>query len=449
MSASTSPEPHVVIIGGGFAGLACARGLKRAKVRVTLIDARNHHLFQPLLYQVATAALSAPDIAAPIRKLLARQANATVLHRRVLGIDLAARRVRFDGGELGYDHLVLATGAVNHYYGHPEWEAWAPGLKTIDDAFEIRRRVLGAFEEAELEPDPDLRRALLTFVVVGGGATGVELAGALSEIARRSLTRQFRHFDPADARVVLVEGGPRVLNGFPEELCEKARLRLERLGVEVRLGTRVQDIDADGVHTADGLIASRTVLWAAGVAAEGLSRGLGVALDRSGRIEVDAHLVPRRDDGSAVPGVLVCGDIAALTQDGRPVPGVAPAALQMGRYAAKSICSTLGRRRPDPFRYKDKGQLATIGRMAAVAAVGKARFAGALAWFLWVVVHILYLADFRNRVVVLFEWAWAWCSWSRPGRVILERGDRWPPPRAAPAAAPPAPRTGPKRSDSS
>jgi len=426
----TQDLPHVVIIGGGFAGLACARDLKKVKVRVTLIDARNHHLFQPLLYQVATAALSAPDIAAPIRKLLQRQQNATVLHRRVLTVDTHRKRVSFDGGELGYDHLIVAAGAVNHYYGHPEWEAWAPGLKTIDDAFEIRRRVLGAFEEAELEPDPVRRRELLTFAVVGAGATGVEMAGALSEIARRSLTKQFRHFDPEDARVVLVEGGPRVLNGFPEELCADAKRRLEKLGVEVRLNTRVELIDAHGVHTKEGLIAARTTIWAAGVAAEGLSRDLDCEIDRGGRVHINDNLQPHRADGTVVSSVMVCGDMAAFVQNEKTVPGVAPAALQMGHYAAAAIKRLLAGEPAKGFVYKDKGQLATIGRMAAVAGLGKRRLTGALAWFLWLIVHIMYLADFRNRIVVLFEWAWAWFSWSRPGRIILEKGPRWPPPEA-------------------
>lgn len=438
--------PHVIIIGGGFAGLECARRLKKAKCRVTLFDSKNHHLFQPLLYQVATAGLAAPDIAAPIRKLVGQQKNTTVLLRRVSRIDLEHKRIEYDGGELSWDYLVMAAGAVNHYYGHPEWEAWAPGLKTIDDAFEIRRRVLGAFEEAELESDPERRRELLTFGVVGGGATGVELAGALAEIARRTMTKQFRHFDPADARVILVEGGPRLLNGFPEELCAKAKARLEKLGVEVHLETRVEHLDSRGIHTKAGLISARTVLWAAGIAAEPLAKTLapyGVELDRMGRVKVGADLHPRRTGGPAdgatdVPGpaaladLWVCGDIAALEQDGKPVPGVAPGALQMGRYAAKAIIAKIAGESIAPFRYFDKGQLATIGKMSAVAALGKLKFAGRLAWLLWVVVHIMFLASFRSRIVVMFEWAWAWFSWSRPSRIILEKGSRWPPPHSPP-----------------
>jgi NADH dehydrogenase len=472
-----SEIPHVVIIGGGFAGLTCARRLKKAPVRITLFDARNHHLFQPLLYQVATAALSAPDIAAPIRKLLAGQANTTVLARGVSAISLADRSVTFDGGVVHYDYLVVAAGAVNHYYGNPQWEAWAPGLKTIDDAFEIRRRVLGVFEEAELTADPEVRRELLTFAVVGGGATGVELAGALSEIASRTMRKQFRHFDPEDARVVLVEGGPRLLNGFPEVLCEKARARLEALGVEVRLNARVADIDAQGVHLQPPpsaanaaaapsqpagsalrpgeLIAARTVLWGAGVAGAPIGKQLGLGVTRGGKVRTDPCLHPVPADGgpSAHPEVFVCGDLAEIDpscNDGKPTPGVAPAALQMGRYAADQIRESLSQPNnreslsqvalppATPFRYFDKGQLATIGRMSAVAALGKRRFAGAFAWLLWVVVHILYLASFRNRVVVLFEWAWAWFTWSRPGRIILERPSRWPPePRPIEEGPPP------------
>lgn len=427
---------HVVIIGGGFAGLNCARRLRCAKVRITLFDSRNHHLFQPLLYQVATAALAAPDIAAPIRKLLARHKNTTVLSRRVERVDLAEKRVVFDGGEVHYDYLVIAAGAVNHYYDHPEWEAWAPGLKTIDDAFEIRRRVLGAFEEAELIVDPDKRREVLTFAVVGGGATGVELAGALAEIATRTMRKQFRHFDPEDARIVLVEGGPRLLNGFPDKLARRARERLEKLGVEVRLSSRVASIDGAGVHLEGGdCIRARTALWGAGIAASPLGKTLGVALDRQGRVLTDAYLHPSSspDGASAHPEVFVCGDMAAVPascNDGEPIPGVAPAALQMGRHAANQIRRALAKRPEQAFRYFDKGQLATIGRAAAVASLGRWQFHGYLAWLLWVVVHILYLASFRNRLVVLFAWAWAWFSWSRPSRIILEKGERWPPPRS-------------------
>jgi len=381
--------------------------------------------------------LSAPDIAAPIRNLLAKQRNATVLARAVDHIDLADRRVVFDGGEVHYDQLIVAAGAVNHYYGHPEWEAWAPGLKTIDDAFEIRRRVLGAFEEAELEADPEQRKEVLTFAVVGGGATGVELAGALAEIATRTMRKQFRHFDPEDARIVLIEGGPRLLNGFPEELAQAAKERLTKLGVEVRLGALVEKIDRDGVQLVGGdQVRARTALWGAGITGAPLARTLGVPLDRGGRVPTDAHLHPLTDATDATrptahDNVFICGDIAAVSpacNNGKPIPGVAPAAIQMGKYAATQIKRRLAGKSEQPYRYFDKGQLATIGRASAVAALGKWKFHGLFAWLLWVVVHILYLASFRNRLVVLFEWAWAWFSWSRPGRIILEKGARWPPP---------------------
>ncbi|MFO0746663.1 MAG: NAD(P)/FAD-dependent oxidoreductase [Myxococcota bacterium] len=433
-------EPHVVIIGGGFGGLAAARELKRAPVRVTVVDARNHHLFQPLLYQVATAALAAPDIAAPIRTLLAGHDNATVFRRAVTGIDLARKKVLYDGGELAYDYLVVAAGARNHYYGHDGWAAHAPGLKSIDDAFEIRRRILVAYEEAELCTDPERRRALLTFVVVGAGATGVELAGALAEIAKKTMRKQFRNFDPADARVVLVEGGPRVLAAFPEDLSEKARARLEKLGVEVRLETRVQTIDVDGVALAEPggrseRIVTPTVLWAAGVGASPLAAMLGPPdkIDRGGRIVVNANL--------SVPGhpeVFAVGDMAAMAHAGGTVPGVAQGALQGGRHAAREIKRHMAGRESEAFRYKDKGTLATIGRMSAVAELGRVHTAGVFAWFLWVFVHIMYLASFRNRVIVLMEWAWAWFSWSRPGRIILDGTTSTAPPPPAPTTPPPS-----------
>lgn len=454
---ATSPtRPHVVIIGGGFGGLAAARELRRAPVRVTLVDQRNHHLFQPLLYQVATAALAAPDIAAPIRTLLARHPNATVFRRAVTEIDTARREVRYDGGALHYDYLVVAAGAKNHYYGHDAWAAHAPGLKSIDDAFEIRRKILVAYEEAELCADPERRRALLTFVVVGAGATGVELAGALAEIAKKTMTKQFRNFDPADdARVVLVEGGPRVLASFPEDLSAKAADRLRAIGVELMLETRVANIDARGVtfspapgKDAPQPIAAATVLWAAGIAASPLAAMLangGGALDRGGRVIVTPNL--------SVPGhpeVFAVGDMAAMPDEGagpdpagrqRFVPGVAQGAIQGGRHAAREIERHLRGQAPRPFGYKDKGTLATIGRASAVGEIGRVHVAGMLAWLLWVVIHIMYLASFRNRLVVLMEWAWAWFSWSRPSRIILDGtvSTMAPPPRA-PAPDPPAPK---------
>ena len=406
--------PHVVIVGGGFAGLQAARALGRAPVRVTLLDRRNHHLFQPLLYQVATAALNPSDIAAPIRHVLRRQRNTEVLLAEVRAIHPGERRLELDAGELGYDTLVLATGATHSYFGRPEWAPLAPGLKTIEDALDIRRRLLLAFELAERETDPVRQRAWLTFAIVGGGPTGVELAGAVAEIARKTLARDFRHFSPASARVVLLEGAPRVLPPYPEDLSERARAQLERLGVEVRTAAQVTEIDAEGVTVGCERIAARTVLWGAGVAASPLARSLGVPLDRAGRVLVAPDL--------SVPGhpeILVAGDLAAVTAPGgKPVPGVAPAALQMGRHAADDILRDLRGEPRRAFRYRDKGSLATIGRAAAVAELGRLHFGGLVAWLLWLFVHIYFLIGFRNRVAVILQWAWSYLTFKRAARLI-------------------------------
>jgi len=448
---SASAElPHVVIVGGGFGGLAAARGLRRARVRVTLVDRRNHHLFQPLLYQVATAALAAPDIAAPIRHLLRRQRNATVLLREVRDVDLEARQLVLEDGVLPWDHLIVATGNENTWFGRDAWAADAPGLKSIDDAFDIRHRILGAYEAAEGERDPARLAALMTFVVIGGGPTGVELAGALNEISRRTMRRDFRTYNPAAARVLLVEGGERLLSAFPEGLSDKARAHLVRRGVEVRLQTLATHIDECGVvlrrrgapddGSEDERVGAATVLWAAGVRGSPLGGRLGAEVDRAGRVHVTPELhVPGR------PDVMVVGDLARVAgADGEPVPGVAPAAIQMGRYAARSVRRRLAGKPPEPFRFVNKGMMATIGRSAAVAWLGRIRFAGFFAWLLWVFVHILYLASFRNRLVVFFQWAWAYFTWNRPGRIILERVPRRlaatprAPPRAGEAARPAA-----------
>ncbi len=424
---------HVVIVGAGFAGLRAARVLGRAPVRVTVVDRKNHHLFQPLLYQVATAALSPGNIAAPIRHVLRRQENTEVLLADVRAIRPRERVVVLDRGELRYDRLILATGATHSYFGHPDWARVAPGLKTIEDALEMRRRLLGAFEMAERERDALRRRPWLTFVVVGAGPTGVELAGALAEIARRTLARDFRRFSPASARVVLVEAAPRVLPTYPPDLSEKARRQLERLGVEVRTGAQVTAIDEGGVVASGERVASRTVLWGAGVAASPLARSLGVPLDRAGRVPVAPDLsVP------GFPDVFVAGDLAAVVQDGAPVPGVAPAALQMGEAAAENVARDARGEPRRAFRYHDKGVLATIGRASAVARIGRFRFGGVLAWLLWLFVHILYLVGFRNRVAVMLEWAWAYATFGRPVRLIT--GPIAPTlPEVAPPAVPPEP----------
>lgn len=407
--------PHVVIIGGGFGGLAAARELGRAEARVTLVDRRNHHLFQPLLYQVATAGLSGPDIAAPIRRVLRRQRNTTVLLAEVASIDPEGKRVILRDGELTYDHLIVAAGAGNFYFGHDEWAAHAPGLKSIEDALEIRRRVLCAFEAAEREEDPERRRACLTFVVVGGGPTGVELAGALAEIGKHTLARDFRNFDPSDARVVLIEGAPRLLGGMAEELSEAARKGLVDRGVEVRLESKVETIDAQGVVVGGERIVADTVLWAAGVAASPLARSLGVPLER-GRVLVEPDL--------SIPGhpeVYVIGDMAALKQGGVWLPGVAQVAIQGGRLAARNVLRRLSGAATQPFHYRDKGSMATIGRSAAVAEIGGLKSKGFFAWVVWWLVHIIALIGFRNRVMVMLEWFWAYISWQRSARVIVDR----------------------------
>jgi NADH dehydrogenase len=414
-------QPHVVIVGGGFGGLWAARALARSPVRVTLVDRVNHHLFQPLLYQVATAGLSMPDIAAPLRHILRRQRNATVLLGDVTAIDRDARRLRCaDGSELGYNYLIVASGARHAYFGHDDWAVHAPGLKTLDDALLIRRRVLTAFERAEAETDPARRAAWLNFVVIGAGPTGVELAGTLAEISRHTLRREFRRVDPAAARVLLVEAGPRVLSALPETLSEKAAAQLRRLGVEVHTGRAVSAVDADGIALGDERIAARTVLWAAGVAASPLGRCLGAPLDRAGRVVVE--------DDLSVPGhpeIFVVGDLASRMQDGKPVPGVAPAAKQMGTHAARMIRARLAGAATTPFRYADAGSLATIGRMAAVADLGRVQLSGLIAWWFWLLIHVLFLIGFRSRLIVLINWSWSYWTYQRHARIIVgsERDD--------------------------
>ena len=403
-----------MIIGGGFGGLAAARALAGSPVRVTLLDRQNHHLFQPLLYQVATAALNPSDIATPIRRVLRHQRNAEVVLGTAERIDLDGRRVLLkEGGALPYDRLILATGATHSYFGHPEWEKDAPGLKSIEDALEIRRRVLVAYEEAEREDDEDRRRAWQTFVVVGAGPTGVELAGALAEIGRQVLKNDFRRIDPGSSRVILVEAGPRALAAFSPQMSESAKKQLEKLGVEVRLGAAVTALDNKGVNLGAERIEARTVLWGAGVQASALVRSLGAPLDRAGRVQVQPDL--------SVPGhpeVLVVGDVASLLQDGKPVPGVAPAAMQMGKHAAKNVQRALAGQPALPFRYLDKGSLATIGRAHAVAEVGGLKISGLIAWLAWLFIHILFLIGFRNRMLVLAEWAWVYVRNERGARLI-------------------------------
>ena len=408
-----------MILGGGFGGLYAARSLARADADVLLIDRRNHHLFQPLLYQVATAALNPSDIAVPIRAILRRQHNTQVIMAEATAIDVARRVVVLADGEEPYDHLIVATGATHSYFGHDEWAPFAPGLKTIEDATEIRRRLLTAFEEAEREPDEARRRAWLTFVIVGGGPTGVELAGALAEVARHTLARDFDRIDPREARVVVVEGQPHVLPTLAAPLPERADEQLEALRVELRLGKRVTAIDADGVTLEPGeRIAARTVLWAAGVAASPLARSLGVPLDRAGRVAVAPDL--------SVPGhpeIFVAGDLAVLQQDGKPVTGLAPIAIQEGRHAAANVMRRLEGRPTIPFRYFDKGVFATIGRGKAVGDVfGRWKLDGFLAWIGWLSIHLFFLIGFRNRVAVMLGWAYSYLTWRRGARLITGAG---------------------------
>jgi NADH dehydrogenase len=416
---------QVVILGGGFGGLYAARALRKAPVQVTLIDRRNHHLFQPLLYQVATAALSPAHIAFALRRVLRRQKNAMVMLAEAVRVDLKARRVVLRDGEAPYDYLIAATGATHSYFGHAGWAAYAPGLKTLEDAVAIRSKVLLTYEDAEREEDPARRAALLTFVVVGAGPTGVELAGALAEIARHVLVPDFRRIDPASARVVLIEAGPRVLPLFAPDLSQAAERRLARMGVQVRVGSPVTGIDAEGVSLGAERIPSRCVLWAAGVQASGLAGSLGVPLDRAGRVLVAPDLsIP------GFPEAFVIGDLAAVKmEDGALVPGVAPAAIQGGRHAARSIVRLMRGEKAEPFHYFDKGSLATIGRAAAVAQIGRLRINGFLAWLMWLVVHILTLIGFRNRFLVLAEWAAVYLRHERGARLIT--GDPRPalPPR--------------------
>ena len=406
--------PHVVIIGGGFGGLAAAQALKRAPVAITLIDRRNHHVFQPLLYQVATAGLSPGDIAAPIRWILRRQRNVRVLLAEATSIDLASRTVYLDDGTLAYDYLIVATGATHAYFGHPEWAPHAPGLKTLDDALEIRRRMLLAYERAEREPDPGAQRRLLTFIVVGGGPTGVEMAGAMAEIARQTLADEFRRISPPQARVILVEAGPTILPAFPGDLRAHARRSLADLAVEVREGTPVTRIDQCGVSIGSDRIEAGTVIWAAGVAASPLARSLGVELDRAGRVPVTPELtVPNRGE------VFVIGDLATLAgRDGKPLPGVAPVAQQQAKHAARNIQRLIERQPLRPFRYRNYGSLATIGRASAIADFGRVHLSGYLGWLVWLFIHIMKLVGFRNRVLVLVQWAGAYLTYQRSVRLI-------------------------------
>jgi NADH dehydrogenase len=427
-------SPRVVIVGAGFGGLSAAKQLARTPFSVTIVDRHNYHLFQPLLYQVATAGLSPGDIASPIRGILNRQSNARVILAKVSGIDMARREVLAEGRRIAYDFLVLATGAEHAYFGH-DWSSYAPGLKTIDDATYLRRRILLAFERAEAEPDPDERRRLLNFVVVGGGPTGVEMAGAIAELAKRALAADFRSIDPRCARIILIEAGPRLLAPFSPALSEAARGSLEQLGVEVRLGASVTDCDCSGVSLGDERVQTRTTVWAAGVKASPVAEWLGAESDRAGRVKVKTDLsVPGH------PNIFVIGDAAATAEsDGKPLPGVAPVAKQQGWYVANLITARVEGKNLPAFRYRDPGSMATIGRKRAVAQIGAFKASGLVAWLLWSVAHIYFLIGFRNRLAVAMNWCWNYVTFQRGTRLITGiSGSRIEDvmPAAAPALAP-------------
>ncbi|HET9332292.1 MAG TPA: NAD(P)/FAD-dependent oxidoreductase [Gemmatimonadota bacterium] len=411
------PLPRVIIVGGGFAGLAAAKALEGAPVAVTLLDRRNHHVFQPLLYQVATASLSPADICAPIRTILRKQRNCEVVLAEVVGVDVAEKKLTLDGRYVRYDWLVLAAGATHAYFGHDEWAAVAPGLKSIEDATELRRRILLAFETAEYEGSPEARRAALTFGIVGAGPTGVELAGAIKEIAGETIPEDYRHIDTRTTRVILFEAGARILAAYPPELSARAQRDLERMGVEVRLGSTVTNVTRQGIHIGEEFISVRNVFWAAGVEASPLGKSLGVPLDRSGRVVVAPDLtIPGH------PEVFVTGDLAAATSSdtGLPVPGVAQGGIQMGRYAGRAIAGAVTGRSENrkPFVYRDKGSMAIIGKAKAVAVIGRFKTAGFLAWLIWGGIHIAFLIGFRNRLQVLLSWFWSWLLNARDARLI-------------------------------
>jgi NADH:ubiquinone reductase (H+-translocating) len=415
---ANSYTPHVIIIGGGFGGLFAARALGNAPVRVTLIDRKNHHTFQPLLYQVATALISPAEIAVPIRQILSRYDNIEVLLAEVQDIDLAEHRVIISDGSLEYDYLIVSAGAAHAYFGHDEWAPYAPGLKSVEDATEIRRRVLLAFELAERRAALEGKPSPLNLAIVGGGPTGVELAGTLAEVARRTLASDFRLINPKDARILLIEAGPRILATYPEDLSASAKRQLEKLGVEVMVNTKVTEVGPDFIRTGDTIIPTATTIWAAGVAASPLGKKLaaqtGLETDRSGRVPVQPDLTLPRNSN-----VFVIGDLASIKQsNGHPVPGVSPAAMQMGTFAAKSILGDFHNRPRTPFHYWDKGSLAFIGRRAGIAQFGKIHLSGFIAWLSWLFIHIFFLIGFRNRIIVLINWAWSYFTFKRGAPLI-------------------------------
>jgi NADH dehydrogenase len=414
MENATAPQPHVVIVGAGFGGLEAAKSLTKEPVRLTVIDRTNHHLFQPLLYEVATAALSPADIAAPIRGILGRCENTAVILAEVKSVDVAAKTLNLGDQEFTYDYLILATGARHSYFGHDEWEKLAPGLKSLEDAVEIRRRLLLAFEYAEKITDEAAKAAAMTFVIIGGGPTGVEMAGAIAEIARYTLDKDFKHIDPSSARVVLVEGDERIISAFPEDLSASAMKQLKDLGVEVRTGIHAKNLTEGGLEVGDEFIPCRVKIWAAGNAASFVGKTMGVPVDKAGRVIVNEDLtIPGH------PEVQVIGDLANFShQGGKMLPGVSPVAMQQGRHAARNILAMMDGRKPQRFRYWDKGSMATIGRNKAVADLHFLHLSGLPAWLVWLFVHIIFLVGFRNRLVVLMQWAWSYITFNKGARLI-------------------------------
>src|SRR5213594_3665431 len=425
MKESQNQKPHVIIIGAGFGGLQAAKKLGRKNVRITVIDRTNYHLFQPLLYQVATAALSPADIAAPVRSVLSKSKNVEVILAEVESVDVDAKKIKTTDMEIGYDFLILATGARHFYFGHNEWERLAPGLKSLEDAIELRRRLLMAFEYAEKITDEAARKAAMTFVIIGGGPTGVEMAGAIAEIARYTLAKDFRHIDPSQARVLLIEGEPRLLAAFPEDLSASAMKQLVDLGVEVRTGARATNLTEAGLQVGDEFIPCRVKIWAAGNNASFVGKTLGVPIDRVGRVIVNNDLtIPGH------PEVQVIGDLANFPhQTGEPLPGISPVAMQQGRHPARNVLVVINVRKPQRFRYRDKGTMATIGRNKAVADLKFMHLSGLPAWLAWLFVHIIFLVGFRNRLLVLIQWAWAYLTFDKGARLITRnfRSEQRPP----------------------
>lgn len=417
---NSSRIPHVVIVGGGFGGLTVAKELNRSSIAVTLIDKTNHHLFQPLLYQVATAGLSPADISSPIRKILSKQKNTNVLMAEITGIDKSNCVVITNHQRINYDYLILATGSRHSYFGHPEWEVFAPGLKSIEDARKIRKKILLSFELAEMAEDKQKQQSLLTFIIIGGGPTGVEMAGSIAELSHKALASDFRRIDPSHSRIILIEAAPNILTSYPDRLSYFATKALERLGVDVKINTTVQHLDGNGVQTNLGAINAKTIIWAAGNQASQAGKWLNTKMDKNGRVIVTSHLTIEEDQN-----IFVIGDTAVVMQDNKPLPAIAPVAIQEGKYVAKLIKEKIqGKSDLKPFRYRERGQLTTVGRSFAIADFNLIKTYGLIAWLLWVFVHIYFLIGFRNRFIVLFQWIWSYITFQGGARIIVDDSER-------------------------